>query len=297
MGLQLVAALAAAGDNRLLVRDEAGVYHFNGHFRNAADVAQLLGELAQEPAYRDLAAAEGDQVLALFEATFNHRAFTGRSGNFFAYEGLGSVYWHMVSKLLLAAQECYQQAVAEGAEAAIIAGLAEAYYDIRAGLGFNKEPGEYGAFPTDPYSHTPRAAGARQPGMTGQVKEGILTRLGELGVSIRQGALRFAPTLLRAEEFLVEPAAFTYVAVGGAWQTLALPAGSLAFTVCQVPVVYVRGDAARIEIQLSSGETTTQAGNTLDAATTQHILARDGVVPALRVEVDMGSVEQALQTA
>ena len=29
----------------------------------------------------------------------------------------------------------------------------------------------YGAFPSDPYSHTPAHAGAQQPGMTGQVKE------------------------------------------------------------------------------------------------------------------------------
>ena len=41
----------------------------------------------------------------LFEETFHHDQFTGRSGTFFAYEGLGSIYWHMVSKLLLAAQE------------------------------------------------------------------------------------------------------------------------------------------------------------------------------------------------
>ena len=32
----------------------------------------------------------------------------------------------------------------------------------------------------DPYSHTPGGAGAKQPGMTGQVKEEVITRLGEL---------------------------------------------------------------------------------------------------------------------
>ena len=36
---------------------------------------------------------------------FDHKSFTGRSGTFFGYEGLGSIYWHMVSKLLVAAQE------------------------------------------------------------------------------------------------------------------------------------------------------------------------------------------------
>ena len=75
--------------------------------------------------------------------------------------------------------------------------LAAAYYDIRQGMGFNKAPDEYGAFPTDPYSHTPMGGGARQPGMTGQVKEEIITRWGELGVKLQQGVLCFAPTLLR----------------------------------------------------------------------------------------------------
>ena len=28
------------------------------------------------------------------------------------------------------------------------------YYDIREGIGFNKTPEEYGAFPSDPYSGT-----------------------------------------------------------------------------------------------------------------------------------------------
>ena len=54
----LVAALAAAGDQRLLVRDVAGNYHFHGSFRNAGDAAAVLDVLAQEPAYADLATAE-----------------------------------------------------------------------------------------------------------------------------------------------------------------------------------------------------------------------------------------------
>ena len=48
---------------------------------------------------------ENKILLELYEKTFNHQSFTGRSGTFYAYEGLGSIYWHMVSKLLLSAQE------------------------------------------------------------------------------------------------------------------------------------------------------------------------------------------------
>ena len=45
-------------------------------------------------------------------------------------------------------------------------------------------------------------AGAKQPGMTGQVKEEILTRRGELGISVKNGSLCFNPTLLRVDELL-----------------------------------------------------------------------------------------------
>jgi hypothetical protein len=282
---RLVSALTSAGDKRLLIRDEAGVYHFSGSFRNANDVAAVLDDLATEAAYQDLATAERSLILELFETTFNHRAFTGRSGTFFAYEGLGSVYWHMVSKLLLAAQERYQQAEAEGADRAITTALAEAYYDIRQGLGFNKSPAEYGAFPADPYSHTPMGGGARQPGMTGQVKEEILTRFGELGVSVRRGVLSFKPTLLRKDEYLPEASAFTYIDLAKRLRTVPIPANSLAFTVCQTPIVYVLGDSAEIEVRYGDSRTVTMPGSSLDAATSQHIFDRDGQIELLQVVV------------
>ena len=143
-------------------------------------------------------------MLEIYERVFQHRAFTGRSGTMFAYEGLGSIYWHMVGKLLVAAQECYVAAVDAGAPAAVQKRLADRYHAIRAGVaGLGKSPAVYGAFPLDPYSHTPAHAGAQQPGMTGEVKEEILTRLGELGVRVREGRIQFRP--LPAPEERVPP--------------------------------------------------------------------------------------------
>ncbi len=285
--LQLVQALQAQGDPALLSQDANGVYHFNGHFHNGDDVAATLDSLAQNPAYAPLVTAERKVILDLFEETFNHRAFTGRSGTFFAYEGLGSIYWHMVAKLLLAVQEVYQQAVAQGEDAATIAALAAHYYDIRAGLGYEKEPSVYGAFPTDPYSHTPWGAGAKQPGMTGQVKEELLTRWGELGVIVHDGQISFQPTLLREEEFLAEPSAFSYTDVAGQAQTLALPAHALAFTFCRLPLVYTRGDVPQIELKFSDGRVTTVLGTTLDKALAQEIFAHMGSVTAVFVTVHL----------
>ena len=82
----------------------------------------------------------------------------------------------MVSKLLLAVQEiCIR---AKGTDA--LEPLLTHYYDIRKGIGAHKSVLEQGAFPTDPYSHTPSMMGAQQPGLTGQVKEDFIVRMIEL---------------------------------------------------------------------------------------------------------------------
>ena len=169
----------------------------------------------------------------IFEKIFDHKSFTGRSGTFFGYEGLGSIYWHMVSKLLLAVQEVSLQAINKKEDASLIGNLLDHYFEINEGIGVNKSPKLYGAFPTDPYSHTPEGKGAQQPGMTGQVKEDILSRFGELGVYVKDGVLGFKPTILRKEEFLNEPKTFTYTDVNQQRRMLQLSKDSLSFTYCQ----------------------------------------------------------------
>lgn len=281
--LPLAAALAARNDRSLLVRDEDGVFHFNGAFRNADDVAAALAQLRRDPTLSELVVQDGPHLLALFETIFDHQSFTGRSGAFFAYEGLGSIYWHMVAKLLLAVQENYWWARAAGADAATLAALRAACDDIRAGIGFNKTPDSYGAFPTDPYSHTPKDQGAKQPGMTGQVKEEILTRFGELGVLVQEGALVFTPALLHAQEMLTEAAPFIYHDVNGEQQVLIVPAGALAFTLCQTPIILMHSAQTRIEIIARDGRITEVAGAQLDQATSQRIFQRDGSIRRLHV--------------
>jgi len=191
----------------------------------------------------------------------------------------------MVSKLLLATQEIYTTAVTGAADPQVISALADAYYDIRLGLGFNKSPEVYGAFPADPYSHTPAGSGARQPGMTGQVKEEILTRHVELGVTVSQGELHFNPTLLRPAEFLREPDDFSYIDVYGNQKTVSMATNSLAFTFCQVPVIYTCNGAATIEVIFVDGRQEIIAGSRLDADTSRHIFDRDGQIQQIRVHV------------
>ncbi len=273
----LIAALAEDQDQSLITRDVDGIYHFSGHIHNVKDVTRALETLQQQPRYAAMVTAESARIKALFEDVFHHAAFTGRSGTFFAYEGLGSVYWHMVSKLLLAAQETALRARSEPSGAALM----EAYFDIRRGLGFNKPPAVYGAFPTDPYSHTPEGGGAKQPGMTGSVKEEILTRLAELGLFIEGGRLAFDPALLNRQELLTAPTQFEYLDGDGRQRQIDLQAGSLVYLFCQVPVIVQASDEACITVAWADGSSQVITGHVLAPDISQHIFQRDGRVRRL----------------
>ncbi len=277
----LVTELVAANDKTLFVRDEKGNYHFSGHIRNAKDMSRSLEALKSQPRYAELVQAEAKKIEALFEDVFRHAEFTGRSGTFFAYEGLGSIYWHMVSKLLLSVQETILRTRNEPT----LADLMDKYVDIRKGLSFNKTPDVYGAFPTDPYSHTPKGQGARQPGMTGLVKEEILTRQAELGLFIDQGALAFDFILLNKNEFLADPTVFTYFGIDGNQEQINLKAGSLAYLICQVPVILQSSNENCITLYFSNGDTQTITGHVLEAVNSRHIFQRDGAVHHLVVSI------------
>ena len=282
----LVRDLLAAGDASLLLRDADGALRFQADVRQAADATARLDALAADPRWSAAAARDRDAVLELFEETFRHRSYTGRSGVMFGYEGLGCIYWHMVAKLLLAVQETVLDPATADAPPRVREGLAAMYYRVRAGLGYEKPASTYGAFPTDPYSHTPPGGGAKQPGMTGQVKEEVLTRLGELGVRVDRGVLAFRPTLLEADEFLRAPATLRTCDVDGADLTLDLPAGTLAFTVCQVPVMYELADGpVQLRVALRDGAELAVAGDALDHDLSDAVFRRTGRVRGIHVTV------------
>ncbi len=272
----------APGD-RILRRDAAGKVRFREALDGDDRAREAVEALVAEGA---LDAAGAAEVLDAYEEVFQHRRFTGRSGTMYGYEGLGCIYWHMVGKLLVAVQErCF--AAAEAGEApAVVARLAAAYHELRDGMaGTRKTPAEYGAIPLDPYSHTPRRGGARQPGMTGQVKEEVLARMGELGVRVQDGRIRFWPLLLRASELLARPARLELPAADGTRRALPLEPGTLAFTLCEVPIVYRRRPEAAIAVVSRGGGVRRTPGDRLDAATSAEVFGRTGRVEAIEVDV------------
>ncbi|NQZ78300.1 MAG: hypothetical protein HRT61_19665 [Ekhidna sp.] len=287
---KLLTEMVQKGDTRLVVKNINGGYHFNGAFRNANDVEEALNKLSDSP-YASLAESDHDLVLKIFEEVFNHKAFTGRSGTFFGFEGLGSIYWHMVSKLLLATKECSLNAVLKGASPEIVGKHLEHYYEINEGIGVNKSPDLYGAFPIDPYSHTPYGKGAQQPGMTGQVKEDILSRVGELGVTVQNGQIKFYPCLLRKEEFLETAEEFTYVSVNQNENKLTVEKDCLAFTYCQVPIIYQIADAYQIEVTKTDGSKQSFNSSTLDPKTSTDLFSRTGQVHQIHVFIDKNDLK------
>lgn len=268
-------------DGSIVQKDIHGTIRFNSCFHNGRVLRETLLKLKPDnPQWSD---QDVQQVCDIYEKVFDHQSFTGRSGTFYKYEGLGSIYWHMVLKLLLAVKETFFRAVSEKAERWILEQLKEHYYDIRKGIGSHKNPKEYGAFPTDPYSHTPENLGVQQPGMTGLTKEEILSRFGELGLHIRDGKICFSPELLNSEEFLQRSVLFQYYNLKGESRSLLLEKGMMANTYCQVPVIFIQSDENKIIITKTDGNEVEQKGLEINVEISRSLFNRDNSIEKIQV--------------
>ena len=266
---------------QVVERDALGEYHFNGAFNNVNSLKASLESLPEM--YQALVKRESEALYQIFEGVFDHKSFTGRSGTFFGYEGLGSIYWHMVSKLLLATFEITKDAVKQKEDKALVGRLFDHYFEINEGIGVNKSPELYGAFSTDAYSHTPGGKGAQQPGMTGQVKEDLLSRWGELGIEVQEGILTFDPFMLRYDEFLTENQDYVYVNVLKERCSIALEKDSLGFTYCQIPIIYQASHTSKIEVHFNDGARRIIEGNQLDLTLSRMIFKRTNEIHKLVV--------------
>lgn len=249
-----LAPLVGPGASGVLQADVTGALHFRPGLENARALATALDEAGVSDAVRE-------EVHAVYEDLFDHHAFTGRSGGMYGYEGIGSIYWHMVSKLLLAVQERYLEAVADDVPEATLARLGEAYRRVRDGLGFRKDPATFGAVPTDCYSHTPAHAGAQQPGMTGQVKEEVITRLGELGLVVDGGILGLGRPMLPDQEL---------------WDAGTTRGPSYSCSVCETPIRVLAGDRDLVRVTAADGRISERDGRSLTREESTALFGRTG---------------------
>lgn len=278
----LLKQLIEDSDYSIIRQDIHGDVHFNGQFCNVSDLNVALDRLQTHPSYSKLVCDERKSLNELFEQTFGHHNFTGRSGTFFAYEGLGSIYWHMVSKLALAVMEQCIEEHERNPNSQALGRLHAHYQEIRNGIGLTEDPMQYGAFPADPYSHTPEGTGVRQPGMTGQVKEDVLSRWDELGIRIRKGQLSFDPRFFESTEWLESNATLEFIDVIGCRQKMQVPRGSFAFTLCQVPIVFHHSNKRKLVIH-AAGETIHRDEIVLTETETEKLFSRSDVITKIEV--------------
>ncbi len=278
-------------ETSIIQQDVAGKYHFNSAFRNNDELAKALDKL-RFGSYSHQVEAEKENILAIYEQVFDHQSFTGRSGTFYGYEGLGSIYWHMVSKLLLATQECFFKAFAESADEATIGRFKAHYYEIKAGIGLYKNPELYGAFPTDAYSHTPGNAGVKQPGLTGQVKEDVISRIGELGLMIQSGCIVIEPALLNHEEILEEQQSFGFYGTDGKIRKIWLDKGQLGFTFCMTPFILNSSNKNEINVFYTDGSVEHIEGKVINVEISNQIFSRSCKIDRIQANMNSNSFTQ-----
>lgn len=253
----LAKAILAQPQQRLFTRNLKGHYHFHASLINDRACHMALQSFRHLPEWTP---DRQQEIESWYEEQFNHSAFTGRSGTFYGYEGLGSIYWHMVSKLVLSTQQELMRLDLDLSQASDQALLAQ-YRHLQAGIGWDKSPSIYGAIPLDPYSHTPHKKGARQPGMTGQVKEDIINRYGDLGIQVKEGYISFVPKWVPAHWWTTEVQEASWQMRPETTLTLQLAAGSLAFTYAGVVVVYHRSAAPIVQVGQHKVKTLSAAEN------------------------------------
>ena len=253
LSLPIIQRLLANKTTDILTQDCQGGVHFSADFNNADFLLRAI-----QRSNEDITPEETEQLLNLYEQLFNHHAFTGRSGTFYKYEGLGCIYWHMVSKLLLAVGESISNSVSDltakggpTSDSVAVSSLIAHYKAIREGIGSHKTPAEYGSFPFDAYSHTPSMSGVQQPGMTGQVKEDIISRFFELGVQVQNGQITFCPTMLTEADFRDGELRFSYCGTEIIYRKTAQGTGSVTLTPEQSQHIFARdGEIKQIVVEL-----------------------------------------------
>ena len=102
---------------------------------------------------------------------------------------------------------------------------------------------------------------------------------------VTDGVLGFDAGILKASEFLQEAENFSYVGVDQEKQNIALEKDSLAFTICQVPIVYKKASESSTSVEFFDDTTKMFDSNTLDKETTKHVFERTHKIKQITVFV------------
>ncbi|MFI3166176.1 MAG: hypothetical protein R3Y45_07920 [Bacillota bacterium] len=236
------------------VIDNITVCDMNGdvHFLSDITTEEILCERIKD-VYMPCEVSK--RLIREFESQFGHKKFTGRSQVMYKFEGIGCVYWHQNAKLALAVLEGVQSAREKGAgEEELYA----KYKSLMRGFIYRKTPKECGAIPIEPYSHSSFEGKSEQPGMTGQVKESVIMRRAELGVSVKNAEIHFDKWFVQNEEYNKQ--------------------GEIHFSIYGVPVKYENSSESKLRVELLGGETLKFENAIIPKEIAIDIFARNGKV-------------------
>ena len=99
------------------------------------------------------------------------------------------------------------------------------------------------------------------------------------------GRITFDPTILRKSEFIEEEKSFKYVNLENEINYIELDKHSLAFTVCQVPVIYNLSDKENIRISYMNNSEEIIKGHELDIENSESIFNRTNLIKAVYVSI------------
>jgi hypothetical protein len=100
---------------------------------------------------------------------------------------------------------------------------------------------------------------------------------------VENGAVILDPSRTDEREFCSEAGTFRWIGPDDTPRSLPIAKGELAFTFCQVPIVYTPDDAPFIVAKTRDGREERTDGSVLPAGISRHLFARTGEVDQLVV--------------
>ena len=92
--------------------------------------------------------------------------------------------------------------------------------------------------------------------------------------------------MLNKNEFLTDTQTFTYFDVNNKEQSMILNQDMLAFTICQVPVIYIKSNEQKIIITTRDGNEEEIMGFEISSALSKSIFQREDLILKIRVMVE-----------
>ena len=106
---------------------------------------------------------------------------------------------------------------------------------------------------------------------------------------MRNGRLEFSPAFFDCEEFLREESTLTFHSLASVEVKLPVMKNQFAFTVCQTPVVYHRGEKQQLVIHYADSEAVSRDVLRLNNEESQSLFSRQGKITRIDVQFNPSS--------